>query len=226
MWGCVVSRATLAAAALALATAALAQELPKPSPLTQKELDAKQISYNDWLFFHGIRSGNLDWVNAAFKAGADLNKSRNPIGELPPLMVAVSTPAARREIVELLIKRGADVNQRWTPKSGGQGGGFFPLYQAARNSNSEIVELLIQRGADVKARTANGNTALHNTFDADIGRVLLRHGAEVNARNKIGQSPLGVAKRAISMLDREPNPELRPKVVAYQAFLRSQGAVE
>jgi hypothetical protein len=42
----------------------------------------------------------------------------------------------------------------------------------------------------------------------------------------MGQSPLGVAKRAISMLDREPNPELRPKVVAYQAFLRTQGAVE
>ena len=58
------------AAALALAAAAFAQDLPKPSALTQKELDAKQISYNDWLFFHGIRSGNLDWVNAALKAGA------------------------------------------------------------------------------------------------------------------------------------------------------------
>ena len=106
------------AAALALAAAAFAQDLPKPSALTQKELDAKQISYNDWLFFHGIRSGNLDWVNAALKAGADVRKSRNPIGDLPPLMVAVSTPAAKREIVELLIQRGADVNQRWTPRSG------------------------------------------------------------------------------------------------------------
>jgi hypothetical protein len=222
----VVRRAAFLAAALVLAAGAFAQELPKPSALTQKELDAKQISYNDWLFYHGIRSGNLDWVNAAFKAGADIRKSRNPIGELPPLMVAVSTPAAKREMVELLIKHGADVNQRWTPTSGGQGGGFFPLYQAARNSNSEIVDLLIKHGADVKARTASGNTALHNTFDADIGRVLVRHGAEVNARNKTGQSPLGVTKRAISLLDREPNPELRSKVTAYQSFLRSQGAVE
>jgi hypothetical protein len=222
----VVRRAAFIAAALALAAAAFAQELPKPSALTQKELDAKQIPYNDWLFFHGIRSGNLDWVNTALKAGATVGKSRNPIGELPPLMVAVSTPAAKPEIVVLLIQHGADVNQRWTPKTGGQGGGFFPLYYAARSSNSEIVDLLIQRGADVKARTGNGNSALHNTFDADVARVLVRHGAEVNARNKTGQSPLGVSKRAISLLDREPNPELRAKITAFQKFLRSQGGVE
>lgn len=206
----------------------LAQELPKPSPLMQKELDAKSISYTDWLLFHGIRSGNIDYVTAALKSGADLSKARNPIGDLPPLMVAVSVPAAKAEMISLLVKHGAEVNRRWTPKSAaaGQGSGYFPLYQAARFSNAEAVETLIRHGADVKARVSHGGTALHNTFDVEIGRVLLRHGAELNARTKTGQTPLAVTKRALAQLDRQPNPELRPKVAAFQAWLKSQGAIE
>jgi hypothetical protein len=224
----VVRAAALVAVALALAASgALAQELPKPSPLAQKDLDAKGISYTDWLLFHGIRSGNLDYVAAALKSGADLSKARNPIGDLPPLMTAVSTPNARPEMVSLLVKHGADVNRRWTPKSAAvQGSGFFPLYQAARFSNPEAVEALIKHGANVKARTGNGSTALHNTFDAEIGRVLQRHGAEINARNNAGQTPMAIARRALAQLDRQPNPQLRPKVAAFHAWLKSQGGVE
>jgi len=221
-------RLVVAALALMASAGGSAQELPKPSPLTQKELDAKGIRYTDWLLFHGIRSGNLDYVTAAIKSGADVNKARNPIGELPPLMVAVSTPAARAEIVALLVKHGADVNRRWTPKSAaaGQASGYFPLYQAARHSNADAVEALIKNGADVKARVSHGGTALHNTFDVEIGKVLLRHGAEINARNNGGQTPLAIAQRALAQLDKQPNPQLRPKVAAFHAWLRSQGAVE
>lgn len=221
--------AALAAVSLALLAggSGLAQELPKPSPLTQKELDAKGISYTDWLLFHGIRSSNVGYVTTALKSGADLNKARNPIGELPPLMVAVSSPGANAEMVALLVKHGADVNRRWTPKSAtGQSGGFFPLHQAARYGNAEVVEALIRHGADVKARTSNAATALHNTFDVQVGQALLRHGAELNARNKSGQTPLAVTRRAMAQLDRQPNPELRPKVAAFQAWLKSQGAIE
>jgi hypothetical protein len=220
------STALAAAAAALLAGASLAQELPKPSPLTQKEMDAKGISYNEWLLYHGIRSGNLDYVSTALKAGTNLDKARNPIGDLPPLMVAVSVPTAKAEMVSLLVKHGADVNRRWAPKGGAGGASLFPLYQAARFANAEAVEALIKHGADVKARTGNGATALHNTFDVGIGQVLLRHGAELNARNKAGQTPLALTRRALTHLDRQPNPELRPKVAAFQAWLKSQGAIE
>jgi hypothetical protein len=204
-----------------------AQALPRPSPLMQKELDGKGIGYNDWLLFHGIRAGNVGYVSAALKAGAQLDKARNPIGDLPPLMVAVSVPVAGPEMVSLLVKHGADVNRRWVPQSGaGQSTGSFPLYQAARFSNAETVEALIKHGADAKARASNGGTPLHNTFDVGIGQVLVRHGVEVNARNKTGQTPLAVTRRALAQLDREPYPELRPKIAAFQAWLRSQGAVE
>ena len=218
-------RLVVAALALAAGAGASAQELPKPSPLMQKELDSKGITYTDWLLFHGVRSGNADYITAALKSGADLGKARNPIGQLPPLMQAVSSPTARAEIVDLLVKHGADVNQRWTPKlaTGAQGSSYFPLYQAARHSNAETVEALIKHGADVKARVSHGGTALHNTFDVEIGRALARYGAEINARNNAGQTPLAIATRALAQ---QPTPQLRAKIAAFHAWLKSQGAVE
>ena len=229
----VARRAALLSAALAFPLMLLgspgvsAQPLPKPSPLMQKELDGKGIGYNDWLLFHGIRAGHVGYVSAALKAGPDLDKARNPLGDLPPLMVAVSARVAGADMVSLLVEHGADVSRRWASKSGtGQSSGSFPLYQAARFSNAETVEALIKHGADVKARASNGGTPLHNTFDVGIGQVLVRHGVEVNARNKTGQTPLAVTRRALAQLDRQPNPELRPKIAAFQAWLRSQGAVE
>jgi len=214
--------------ALATCTGAFAQELPKPSPLMQKELDSKGIAYTEWLLFYGLRASNAGYVTAALDSGLDLNKARNPIGELPPLMVAVSNPGARADIVALLVKHGADVNQRWTPKSpsGTQGTGYFPLYQAARHSNAETIEALVKHGADVKARVSHGGTALHNTFDVEIGNVLVRYGAEINARNSAGQTPLAIAKRALAELERQPNPELQLKVAAFHAWLKARGGVE
>jgi Ankyrin repeat len=218
----------LVALALAAGTGAWAQALPKPSPLMQKELDGKDIPYADWLLFHGVRTGNADYITAALKSGASLDKARNPIGQLPPLLQAVSSPAARPDIVALLVKHGADVNQRWTSRSasGAQTPGYFPLYQAARLSNAETVEALLKHGADVKARVSHGGTALHVTFDVEIGRVLARYGADINARNNAGQTPLAIASRALAQLDRQSSPALRAKVAAFHAWLTSNGGVE
>jgi ankyrin repeat protein len=206
----------------------LAQEPPKPSPLVQKELAAKNISYHEWLLFHGIRERNADYVTTALRAGVDPNKARNPIGDLPALMVAVSTPSASATIVSLLLKHGADVNRRFTPKAMGTvpTTGYSPLYQAARHSNAEAVEELLKSGADVRARAGNGATALHATFDVEIGRVLQRYGADLNAKNSAGQTPLANAKRVVVQYKREPKHATRQKAEAYSAWLSSQGALE
>jgi hypothetical protein len=176
----------LVALALAAGTGAWAQALPKPSPLMQKELDGKDIPYADWLLFHGVRTGNADYITAALKSGASLDKARNPIGQLPPLMQAVSSPAARADIVALLVKH----------------------------------------GADAKARVSHGGTALHNTFDVEIGRVLARYGADLNARNNAGQTPLAIASRALAQLDKQSSPQQRAKVAAFHAWLKANGGVE
>jgi hypothetical protein len=219
------------AVAFALAAGlAAAQPLPKPSPLAQRDLDAKGITYAEWLLFHGIREGNLDYVTAALRTGAQPEKARNPIGTLPALAVAVSSARASPKMVSLLVEHGADVNRRWTPKlASGEapGSNYFPLYQAARHGNAEVVETLLQKGADVHARVSHGGTALHATFDVEIGKVLQRYGADLSARNRNGQTPLGNARRALAQQQKvDPKHAMRAKVEAFSAWLKSQGALE
>jgi ankyrin repeat protein len=246
MSGYAAKAAAVVAAALALVAggSGFAQQLPKPSPLAQKDLDARGISYVEWLLFQGVRERNVDYITAAFRAGADPNKARNPIGDLPALTVAVSSSSASTAVVSLLIEHGADVNRPWAPKidcdkpdllpsqrlacqgASGQPTSHFPLYHAARHANAQVVEQLLKSGADVRARVSNGNTALHVTFDTQIGAVLLRYGADLNAKNKAGQTPLANARRVLAQYEKLPTHPTRAKVQGFYAWLKSQGAVE
>ena len=54
-----------------------------------------------------------------------------------------------KEVVELLIAKGADVNAK-------NDGGYTPLHQAAINGHKEIAELLIEKGANVNAKDGIG----------------------------------------------------------------------
>lgn len=57
------------------------------------------------------------------------------------------------EIVNLLIKNGADVNAK-------QMQGVTPLHSAAHNGQNELAKLLIDSGADINAKMDNGHTPL------------------------------------------------------------------
>ena len=80
-----------------------------------------------------------------------------------------------RKIVEILLKKGVDVNAR-------DDDGRTPLFYA----DAEAAELLIKAGADVNARDNDGQTPLFHAYaDAE---VLIKAGADVNAVDKEGNS--------------------------------------
>jgi ankyrin repeat protein len=87
-----------------------------------------------------------------------------------------------RELVELLLKNGADVNAEGEF-------GETALGQAAENGHREVVELLLKNGADVNAKEYGifgGATFL--IFAAarghrEVVEVLLKNWADVNAWN-------------------------------------------
>ena len=92
-----------------------------------------------------------------------------------------------KEIVELLIAKGADVNAK-------DKFGDTPLHDAAMRDQKEVAELLIANGADVNAKQDNyGMTPLHRAAVWDheeIAKLLISEGANVNAKDDKGRTPL------------------------------------
>ena len=101
--------------------------------------------------------------------------------------------ANHKEVAELLVSRGADVNAKnWRGRS--------PLFFV--NGSLDLVEFLIENGADIDARDSTGSTVLHyaSLFQGPSfgGRPrpsifaveLLRLGVNVNIRDDNGSTPL------------------------------------
>ncbi|XP_062501820.1 ankyrin repeat domain-containing protein 27-like [Corticium candelabrum] len=103
----------------------------------------------------------------------------------------VASICGHRNIVLLLLKRGAAVNPKNKLKQ-------TPLHLACQYNHQDIVMLLIEYGARVSARDERGNTPLHfccsNGHDASAA-ILLFHDAPVNAANNHGNTPLHNAAR-------------------------------
>ena len=82
-----------------------------------------------------------------------------------------------KEIVELLIAKGADVNA----KAGDAGS--TPLHWAVQQSHNEIVQLLIAKGADVNAKHGDGETPL-DYADGETADLLRKHGGKTGEELK------------------------------------------
>ena len=122
-------------------------------------------------------NGNIEVIKQHLTAGADVN-AKNDSG-LTPLHYAES-----KEIAEILITAGADVNA---------GDKITPLHYAAQYGEMEIVELLISKGADVNAQSFVGMTPLREAADQghdSIVELLVAKGADVNLKDSDGRTPL------------------------------------
>ena len=124
-----------------------------------------------------------------------------------------------KEVVELLIAEGADVNAKTasgpnkdkTPldfavmkkqpeiadllrKHGGKTGEELNvLIAAAKKGDIEAVKQHLAAGADVNAKTGDGTPPLHNAAvygHNEVAELLIANGAEVNAKDDDDQTPL------------------------------------
>lgn len=77
--------------------------------------------------------------------------------------------------------------------------GFTPLLIAATNGHIGLVKLLLEYGATPNMRNFDGVRALHNAIfgeQVDIVKLLLQHDADPNIRDRVGNTPMDLAKRS------------------------------
>lgn len=162
------------------------------------DINARDRNERTPLFF-AVEKGRTEIVRLLVSKKADVNvRDRNGF---TPLIVAIRWGEQKteiREIAQLLIDGGADVNA-W--KAGGGWGpagsdGETAIQQAAEFGYTSVVELLIRRGADVNREFKDGRTPLYwaaKNGHKEIVEILIRSGANVNAKAS-GRSALTAAR--------------------------------
>ncbi|MEG4068866.1 ankyrin repeat domain-containing protein [Microcoleus sp. Pol11C2] len=105
--------------------------------------------------------------------------------------------AGSKEVAELLIAKGADVNAKAAY-------GWTPLHSAALSDRIKVAQTLIAKGADINARTGSqyfDGTPLFFARSPEMAKLLIAKGADVNAKNTNGLTPLHTARsKAIAQI--------------------------
>ncbi|MCD4786252.1 MAG: ankyrin repeat domain-containing protein [Candidatus Eremiobacteraeota bacterium] len=136
---------------------------------------------------YAIRLKNLASINKIINKNPDMVEAKGGDGAT---VLSEAVRWNRKDVIELLISRGVDVNSATNS-------GWTPLHSALSDGRKDMAEFLISKGADVNGEV-DGWTHLHravNRGDNDIVKFLLRCGANVNARNNDNLTPLYYAMK-------------------------------
>jgi len=145
-------------------------------------------SDSDRDLWRAAKSGNATGAEEALEAGADVNAKFGSNGR-NPLMVAVDR--GHKEVVELLIRAGANVD-------GVSESGLTPVVLASINGHLDVLLALLRAGAsphksvDFEQRASRLKTAeARNQYELE--RALVNAGLEVEGATAKGSTPLMLA---------------------------------
>jgi ankyrin repeat protein len=191
-------------------------EKPRPEA-AQQLLKLRGYEFDEKSFREAANARDIMAINAFFDARINPNAQDEADGR-----TALISAAARGdlEIVNLLVRRGADVNvkdkRQYTalfhaieamyddvalvlmsqpsldPNVQGKNG-TTALISYVWQDRKDAVEKLLERGANVNAQDADGDAPLHGAAqngNVEILNLLLDKGADPNVKNRLGGTPL------------------------------------
>ena len=132
-----------------------------------------------------IATSNVDILKLLGNAGADLRQLQGSYRG-PLIRDAARNVEAGAEMVQYLIRKGADVNQE-------DGSGNTPLFHAAIFGNTRVADLLLRAGADIDHLNSEDKyTALYAAIiqeKSETAQFLIKKGANVNLQTSDGFGP-------------------------------------
>nr|KAG5695801.1 hypothetical protein BaRGS_013399 [Batillaria attramentaria] len=167
----------------------------KRLPYHQRRQLARQLQNGNSMLFSCCQMGHVEMVNYLLEdCGADIEQrgvyevsEDGTRHQVSPLWCAAV--ADHVEVVESLLKHGANINQ---PSDTGS----TPVRSACFMTNIEVVKKLVEAGADIHKPNVNGGTCLINSVQStDLCLYLIRHGARVNDKDNSGNLALHYAIR-------------------------------
>ncbi len=135
--------------------------------LKLNEYKNKQVETLNYAIIHGY----YDMVKFMIETGAEINTKDD--GNNSPLWMSIKYD--QKEITELLLGNGADINKNEDRPI---------VYQALYNEDLELAKELIKNGVNVNAVTEDGEQAIHEASWQgwnDIIILLVNNGADINA---------------------------------------------
>ena len=134
------------------------------------------------------KRGKWRLIERAIRLGGDVN-SVSLEGETP-LLIAMKKK--QYDIVEALIKKGADPNLGWTGLSQDK-----PIHHLVKERQNDLVKAFLKKGAFVNTRNEEGETSLHHAslghINVPLIKLLIENGARVRVRSKKGYTPFHFA---------------------------------
>lgn len=158
-------------------------EITAPATETVQLAGAVAVAQPTEPLVRAAQSDDLEAVKQLLASRPNVN-ARDEHSDSTPLEHAVLN--ANREMIQLLIWAGADVNAR-------DGSGRTPLMMLGDKITSDAVWDLINAGAKVNLRDEDGDTALieaAGSNNLEVLRALLDAGAKVNTKNNDGETSL------------------------------------